>query len=220
VGDPKHLPELDLAVLAEMAEAGAKVLNAQAVEWARRHKVAIHARRTSDPVTGGKETVARVRDDEDEPVARVHDDENRPVRAIVGASNVTFARVARASLARLLATAGELELTLGDVVSAGDHAFVHVPLANVPDWQRCARELERALGDDVSLEGRHAVASVVGYGLTGTSGALARALATLEGAGASPVCVSGGPLRISATIAEDRLDAAQRALHAAFVGAA
>jgi aspartate kinase len=217
VADPKHLPAIDLAVLAEMAEAGAKVLNAQAVEWARRHKVAIHARRTSDPMTGGKETVARPPGDEDDPVARVHEDENRPVRAVVGASNVTLARVASARLARLLATAGELELTLGDVVSAGDHALVHVPLANVPDWQRCAREIERALGADVSIVGRHAVASVVGYGLTGASGALARVLATLEGAGAAPVCVSAGPLRISATIPEDRLDAAQRALHAAFV---
>src|SRR5215471_9236715 len=40
VPEAKHLPVIDLAVLAEMAEAGAKVLNAQAVEWARRAKIA------------------------------------------------------------------------------------------------------------------------------------------------------------------------------------
>src|SRR5688572_5694385 len=44
VADPKHLPTLDLALLAEMAEAGAKVVNAQAVEWARRSKITIVAR--------------------------------------------------------------------------------------------------------------------------------------------------------------------------------
>src|SRR5690606_39045618 len=60
VPDARHLPELDLSVLAEMAEAGAKVVNAQAVEWARRNKVAIVARRSSDPVGGSfRETVAR-----------------------------------------------------------------------------------------------------------------------------------------------------------------
>src|SRR5246127_3027462 len=42
-----HLPEIDLASLQEMAEAGAKVLNAQAVEWARRAGIAIHARKTA-----------------------------------------------------------------------------------------------------------------------------------------------------------------------------
>src|SRR5512140_1640595 len=57
VPDPVHLPEIDLATLQEMAEAGAKVLNAQAVEWARRSKIVIHARKTADPVGGGRETV-------------------------------------------------------------------------------------------------------------------------------------------------------------------
>src|SRR5512141_2450784 len=63
VADPVHLPELDLATLQEMAEAGAKVLSAQAVEWARRAKIAIHARKTADPVDEhgkvAKETIAK-----------------------------------------------------------------------------------------------------------------------------------------------------------------
>src|SRR3954468_9753441 len=85
VPEPRHLPELDLAVLAEMAEAGAKVVNAQAVEWARRNKVAIVARKTSDPIAGpSRETIARDHVDE---IARTTD-EGRNVRAIVGTSNV------------------------------------------------------------------------------------------------------------------------------------
>ena len=52
--DPRSVPvraasaELDYSMMQEMAESGAKVLNAQAVEWAKRHRVVIHARRTSD----------------------------------------------------------------------------------------------------------------------------------------------------------------------------
>ncbi len=62
VPEARHIPALGYEVLQEMAEAGAKVLNAEAVAFARRERIAIHARRTSDdpaaPET--RETVVRV----------------------------------------------------------------------------------------------------------------------------------------------------------------
>ncbi|HVH46806.1 MAG TPA: aspartate kinase [Labilithrix sp.] len=215
VPDPQHLPVLDLAVLAEMAEAGAKVVNAQAVEWARRNKVAIVARRTSDPIGGSsRETIAS--SDESE-IGRTLD-AGRNVRAIVGASNVLLARTSKGSLATLLEAASRLELSVGDVVSAGDDAFVHIPLLNVPDWSRCSREIDRATGGSAVFGGPYSVASVVGYGLTGASGALGRFLGVLDAAGAVAAALTAGPLRISATIDSAKLDDVQRALHAAFVG--
>ena len=217
VSDPKHLPEMDLSVLGEMAEAGAKVLNAQAVEWARRSKIVIHARRTSDPLTGARQTAARP-DPEDGEIARSAD-ENRNVRAIVGIGNVMFARIARASLPQFLATAAGEEVSVGDVVATGEDALVHLPLLNMPDWPRCKRALETALGSGATFLGTRAVVSVVGYGLTGASAALARALEALARAEVVPQCIAAGPLRISATIDEAQLDRAQRALHDAFVDA-
>ncbi len=216
VEEPRHLPLLDLATLAEMAEAGAKVLNAQAVEWARRSKIAIHARKTSDPLTGGRETVARPREDDDD-VARAMDDENRPVRAVVGAGNVMVLDAPPGELAGLLATASSLEVALGDVVASPRGVLAHVPLLNVPDWQRCLRTLQGALGASLGVLGPHGVVSVVGYGLTGASGALARAVAVLAERRIVPVALTAGPLRISVTISETHLAEAQRALHSAFV---
>lgn len=215
VDAPRHLPDLDLAMLAEMAEAGAKVLNAQAVEWARRNKVAIVARKTSDPLVGGRETVARVHEDELAPAFGT--DENRHVRAVVGARGTMVGRVAVDALSAFAKVLASLELSLGDVVGAGAEAFVHVPVLNVPDWQRCAREIEKELGPAVRFDGTRSVVSVVGYGLTGPHGELGRMLATLEAASIRPICLSGGPLRIAATVADDELDTAQRALHDAFV---
>ena len=212
VTDPKHLPDMDLSMLGEMAEAGAKVLNAQAVEWARRSKIVIHARKTADPVGGGRETIAS----DDGEIAR-SEDENRNVRAIVGIGGVMVARVASASLPLFLATAATEELSVGDVIAAGEDAFVHLPLLNVPDWERCARALERGLGNAATILGKRAVVSVVGYGLTGTSGALGRVYECLARIEAPALCVSAGPLRISATIDESRLADAQKALHAALV---
>jgi aspartokinase len=61
------------------------------------------------------------------------------------------------------------------------------------------------------------VVSVVGYGLTGTSGAIGKVLAALGSIEASPTCINAGPLRISATIDEAKLADAQRVMHDAFV---
>lgn len=215
VEGPRHLPELDLAVLAEMAEAGAKVVNAQAVEWARRNKVAIVARRSSDPSAGSpRETVAR---EWSELELGQASDEGRHVRAIVGAADVMVARAAAGALPTLLEALTTLELSPADVLLEGEQAVVHLPLLNVPDWSRCAREIERAVGGGATFSGPHAVVSVTGYGLTGASGALATALSVLERVGARPVALSAGPLRISFTIDPAHLEEAQRALYAAFV---
>lgn len=213
VAEPKHLPELDLAVLAEMAEAGAKVVNAQAVEWARRNKVAIVARRTSDPASGARETVSR--DD----VVRVGD-ETKHVRAVVGLGNVVLAKTSTARLGAFVEAAAKLELVVGDVVATGDEAYVHLPLLNVPDWSRCEREIDGALGGAVAFVGKPGelgVVSVVGYGLTGAGGALATLVTALDRLGIRPRALCAGPLRISATIEASRLDDATRALHDAFV---
>src|SRR6476619_2895719 len=47
VPEARHLPELGYEEMQELAEHGAKVLNAQAVEWAKKAKITIHARATS-----------------------------------------------------------------------------------------------------------------------------------------------------------------------------
>jgi aspartate kinase len=205
VPDAVHLPEIDLASLQEMAEAGAKVLNAQAVEWARRGKIVLHARKTSDPVGGGRETVA------------TETPEPKHVRAVVGLDRVVHARLPAAELRAFAELAGELDVPLIDVASSGDAATCAIPLANVPDWGSCrARIDERTRG--VTLEGDRGVVSVVGDGLTTSARALPRFLAVLAESGVTARAVHAGPLRISATIDAAALTATQRGLHAAFVG--
>jgi aspartate kinase len=205
VPDAVHLPEIDLASLQEMAEAGAKVLNAQAVEWARRGKIVLHARKTSDPVGGGRETVA------------TETPEPKHVRAVVGLDRVVHARLPAAELRAFAELAGELDVPLIDVASSGDAATCAIPLANVPDWGACrARIDERTRG--VTLEGDRGVVSVVGDGLTTSARALPRFLAVLAESGVTARAVHAGPLRISATIDAAALTATQRGLHTAFVG--
>jgi aspartate kinase len=211
VSDPLHIASIDLAMLQEMAESGAKVLNAQAVEWARKAKVVLHARKTSDPLdaTGKppRETIA-------------HEREACGARAIVGLDKVVAIR-ARAQAARVLAdAAADLEIPLLDLAVAGGELSAAIPLLNVPDWERRRVALDaRTRGALAFVQGR-AIVSVVGDGLTTGSRALPRFLASLASIGVNgdPEGLVAGPLRIGMCIDAELLAPAQRALHDEFVG--
>src|SRR3954453_10102468 len=57
VADARRLDEISYDEMQELAEHGAKVLNAQAVEWVKKEKIVIYARATASPAGGdGKET--------------------------------------------------------------------------------------------------------------------------------------------------------------------
>jgi aspartate kinase len=204
VPDARHLPEIDLASLQEMSEAGAKVLCAQAVEWARRAKIAIHARRTSDAPGTGRETIC------------VESVEPRYVRAIVGLDRVVHARLPASELRAFADVTAALDVPLLDVASSGDAATCAIALANVPDWGACRARIESAVRG-VALDGDVAIVSVVGDGLTASARALPHFLAVLAELGVASRSVHAGPLRLAATIESARLGDAQRALHAAFV---
>ncbi|MEO8876789.1 MAG: aspartate kinase, partial [Polyangiaceae bacterium] len=201
VGDPSHLPELDLAMLQEMAEAGAKVVNAQAVEWARRAKIAIHARKTADLHAGAKETVAQ-------------ENATSRVRAIVGLDRVVHARFDSVHFTRISAVAARLGVDIVDASFSGGDASCAIPLLNLPDWDDKRRALLDELGAHVTLHDGKAIVSVVGSGL---GSELGRVLSILAEQKIEPQALFSSPLRISVTIAADRLADAQRALHAAFV---
>ncbi|MRG96437.1 aspartate kinase [Polyangium spumosum] len=208
VPDAKHLPELDHAVLQEMAECGAKVVCAQAVEWARRANIAIYARSTFDADDeGAKQTVVR----------KFGPREDLRARAVVGEGNVALGSLPDvARLDELLRVAGEAKVPLKDLsVNERGASFV-ISLLNVPDWRGAKQRLESAL-PSLELAPDVAVVSVVGDGLAATTEPLARLLATLRGVSASPRALTATPLRLGAVLPASALAEAQRALHRAFV---
>ena len=212
VPDARHLPAVDYAVLQEMAECGAKVLNAQAVEWARKANVRIHARSTFDAWQDAprppRETVAG---------------SSLPaiaVRAIVGESNLVLGTLEGGAgpLADLARVACDRELPLKDLDVGGARTTFLLSLLNVPDWSAARRTLEGALhAAKLELTEGLASASVVGDGLSTTGAPLLRFLDALRDAGIAARRVTANALRLTAVIDAHRLADAQRALHAAFV---
>jgi aspartate kinase len=200
-----QLPELDYETMQEMAEAGAKVLNARAVEWAKKSGVVIAARRTSDFADGGAGLETRV-------LAHAR---GREARAVVGDRRVALVE-ARSGASHVLRAAAEAEVTLRDVTIDGERLRASISLLNAPDLARF--EALVAAGDaDVSIEAELGQVSLVGVGVGSEPDTMARALALLPQA---PRWFSGSTLRISALLPERLVPEAERAWHAAFSEAA
>jgi aspartate kinase len=197
VPDARHLPALDYETMQEMAECGAKVLNAQAVEWAKRQRVTILARRTSDR-GAGRETVVGP----DAPV-------DAGPRAVVVQRKVGFVHAPASAAARFLEGAAALGLPLMDLSVAGDRLSVIAPLLNVPDFDKVRRGLEGSV-PDLAIEQGQGVVSLVGVEVGARPERVRHALA-LAGA---PRFVVSTPLRLSVVLPEGELARVECAWHA------
>ncbi len=210
VPDAQHLPELDHAMLQEMAESGAKVLCAQAVEWARRANIAIYARSTFDAEEDApRQTVVR----------KFAPRTDLRARAVVGENNVVFGQLKDAAkLDGFLRLAGETNVPLKDVtVDERGISFV-VSLLNVPDWRGAKQRLMEA-EPSLALTEDVGVVSVVGDGLAATTEPLTRFLSILKSTNTRPLMFAATPLRLGAVVPKEALAEAQRVLHQAFVAA-
>jgi len=199
----RHLPEIDYEMMQEMAEAGAKVLNARAVEWARRHKIAIHARRTSDFATRGegRETVVR----EVSGAAQAF--------AVVAERRLARLRVQAAAAERLLAAIGERELVLRDATLERGELSCVLPLWSVPDAESARDDLAALALPGFEWREGFASVSVVGVG----AGSEARNLTRVLSACAAPaLTVYATPLRVTALVPEAAALDSERALHGLF----
>lgn len=205
VADARHLPELGYEELQEMAEAGAKVLNAEAVEFAKRHGIAIYARKTEDPVDGGRETIVRKGAPRDA----------SGVRAVVSEQKLAWVRARGLPLDAVLAAAESAELPTKELHATGDELHFVVPLARVPDWPRGKAALG-ALGG-VSVDESLGAVAVIGDGITRDVRVLRRVERLLTRLSIQPVSLVTTAFRVSVLVPRARVEELTRALHAEFV---
>ena len=211
VPEAKHVAEMGYEELQEMAESGAKVLNAEAVAFAKRERIAIYARRTSDPVDAGRETVVR------------HEAprEAQGVRAVVGDAQIAWLHgenVGADALATLLAAADDAQVPLRELRCDGGRVSAIVSLPRVPDWERAKAALE-AVGLRATQpggEGAVSQVSLVGDGLTQDGRALRGALDDARALGVTPAGVMTSPFRVSLLVPAAAADALTRRLHHRF----
>jgi aspartate kinase len=199
----------------EMATSGAKVLNAQAVEFAKRAGIALYCRASFQP---GRETVVR----RDAPI------EENGVRAVVSETAVIRVRVrgkaAAENLREIVRVADEASAPIKEVsVSAPEGklgwargSFV-VSLTNVPNWTQVRARLEETAGQEMEVDEGQGALSLIGEGVNRDNRNLLRVLSVLGELGVSPSGLTTTGFRISMLVPAARLLECKRACHRAFI---
>jgi len=211
----RHLPEISYEEMQEMAMAGAKVLKASAVEFAKRAQIAIYARAAFQD---GRETVVR----------RDIPPEQHGVRAVVSERDVALVTVlGEAVTDRFIDILEAVESNFTPVkelrfqrpegpASWARGSFV-VSTGSLPDWERTRRLIQQAGGVDLEVTDRLGALSLIGVGINNDTRNVVRATRLMRELGAPVVALSTTGFRIS-FITQDRfLDEAVAALHAAFI---
>lgn len=208
VREAAHLPEVDYETLQELAESGAKVVCAQAVEWARRAGVAIYARSTFDPIVEGKEPRQTI-------VRRFAPPEEPRARAVTMDDAVALLETTGEALASVLGCLAPHGVPVREVWSAGDDApaRVLVSLRNAPEFGRAEAELVTRGG--VMVRRDVTMVSVVGAGLGERADSLLSFQRRLQDE--DVLLWSSSPLRMSALLVSDDVEALVAELHDAFV---
>jgi aspartate kinase len=221
--DPRVVPNarrigaLSYEETQELAESGAKVLNAQAVEFAKDKGIAIYARATKSPLPGA---------DPSSDGTVVRRDAVRPPGSVVGVASERDVLVLEADVGHGLATpdAEGLLATLDgcgvsgkQLHSIGDSLTMVVSRENLHEEDKLRRELATRFDGRVRLIDGLGAVSVVGAGINATFGNVRRGLAALEANGIVARQVATSSFRISWMIDRARLDDAVRLLHQAFI---
>jgi aspartate kinase len=210
----RRLAAISYEEMQELAAAGARVLNSQAVEFAKEKGIAIYARATR----GGGETIVR----------RFAP---RPPGRVVGVASesglvvVTTADEGQPLLLELLALLDEREaagkqLLFQDRTGRGGSASFVLALENLHDFPGLRRDVESRFGARVQLREGVGAVSAIGAGINASFANVRRACAALARAGIAPLGVSTSGFRISLLLEGSRLGEAARALHAELVSEA
>lgn len=201
----KKIPSLGYAEMQEMAEAGAKVLNAQAVEFAKEKGIAIYAKKTGSSDPG---TIIRV--NAPAPASGVRGVAfERELSVIAGSAELQAIRALLLRLTELEVHPRQLQLAqLSDRMAFS----AVVPLENVHNDTQVAAAVTKTFGPGSYRVDRGAV-SLIGEGITKSSTLLERALAILEADGVEVHGMTTSSFRITFLLDRTRTQAAAASLH-------
>jgi aspartate kinase len=220
VPDARRIGTLSYEETQELAESGAKVLNAQAVEFAKAQGIAIYARATASPLPGADPS-------SDGTVVR----RNAPrmpgtVVGIASEREMLLVELARQSGGSAMPDpAGSDLLALLDAHAvagkqlhiAGGRLTLVISRENLHEEARVREALLRAFGSSASVTDTLGAVSAVGAGINASFENLRKGEEALRAAGVHPVGCATSSFRITWLVPREALDAAVRALHAWFL---
>jgi len=194
----------------EMAEAGAKVLNAQAVEFAKNKGIAIYARATQGPLPGPDPS-------SDGTVVR-QSPPRMPGTAVGVASERDVVLLdSSAAASDLLALLDERGVPGKQLHVFDDRTTVVISRENLHDEEQLREALQKRFGSRATLIDGLAAVSVVGAGINATYGNVRAGDETLRAAGIEPRGAATSSFRITWMVSRERMEEAVRVLHQRFI---
>ncbi len=215
----RKLTKISYDEMLEMASLGSKVLQARAVEFAKKFRVPIHVRPTSEPESEGTWVV-----EEDEAMVEMEDIVISGVTFDKNQSKITIMRVPdRPGIAaRLFTSIGDegivVDMIVQNVSTEGftDMTFT-VPKADSKKALNITKEVAKELGaKGVTSDDLIAMVSLVGVGMKTHSGIASRMFTTLAREGINIMMISTSEIKVSCVIDENYTELAVRSLHDEF----
>jgi aspartate kinase len=214
--DPRVVPEAQrIATLSyeetqEMAEAGAKVLNAQAVEFAKEKGIAIYARATGGPLPGPDPS-------SDGTVVR-----ERPPRmpgTVVGVASERDVLLLESQVpaSDLLTLLDECAVAGKQLHIVADRTNLIISRENLHNEARLRETFNSRLKDQVHLVDGFAAVSVIGAGINATYRNVRSGFDALSEANIQLPGVNTSSFRITWMVPRERTDEAVRVLHRKFI---
>ncbi len=199
----------------ELAEAGAKVLNAQAVEFAKEKGIAIYARAAASALPGP---------DPSSDGTIVRRDAPRMPGTVAGVASERDILVLQSTgdVARLVALLDDCGVSGKQLHAAAfggtaDGTTLVISRENLHHEDRLRRDLNAAFGSDARLIDGLGALSIVGAGINSTYDNVRRGSRRLQQAGIRAFGLATSSFRGTWMVERGRLDDAVRELHAEFI---
>jgi aspartate kinase len=176
IKDARHLPEISYQQMQEMSTAGAKVLNAQAVQFAKEANIAIYARATFNRE---KETVVR----------KINPGTVSGVKAVVHENDVVRVRLTGGyhQFKTLLSFFRENHIQMKELsylgaipLQPGEQVSFVLQVKNIYGWDALRSELEKQFAQAIHFEDALGALSLIGDGLNEDNHVLSETLHLLE----------------------------------------
>jgi len=210
VPDARRIPALSYEETQELAESGARVLNAQAVEFAKEKGIAIYARATASALPGADPTA-------DGTVVRRDPPRSPGTVAGVASERDILVLEATAPADDVLALLDEHHVTGKQLhIISGDRLALVVSRENLHEEARLRAAIAARFAGRLQLADDLGALSVVGTGINASFENVRRGSTALAAAGIAVRGVATSSFRITWTVPRERLDEAVRLLHSLF----
>ena len=215
VAEARHLPEISYPVMQEMSMAGAKVLHAHAVQFAKEKNIAIYARSTFKP---GRETVIR----------RLSPGTIIGVQTVVSEKQVERIRLRGADARALFKQAVEYleseqvpikEVNVTEITAVADQSkasFV-VSTQNIFGWEQIKAALINKIGAGIDFDTDLAALSLICEGLNRNNLTLLEVFDLLASNGIPVLGITTTSFRISLLVPRNQIEKSTQLCHSHWV---